>query len=87
METVGLDHRVRVPVPDHRNVEVVGRTAAGDHGVELLPGFLTGDGAVHGVGGDALRGVHGAGVAEFHRRLDIVGGQGDGAAVPHMPHS
>jgi len=52
METVRLDHSVRVPVPDHRNVEGVGRTAAGDHGVELLPGLLTSDGAVHGVGGD-----------------------------------
>jgi transposase-like protein len=31
--------------------------AAGEHGVQLLPGFLPGQQAVHGVGGDALGGV------------------------------
>ena len=50
METVGLQqHRMRVSVPDHRNVDVVGGAAACQHGVELLPGFLAGHQAVHGV--------------------------------------
>jgi hypothetical protein len=78
--------RMRVPVPDHRKVDVVAATAAGQHGVELLPGFLTAHDAMHGVGGDTLRSVHGAGVTELHRGLDIGGGQGDGATIPHMPH-
>ena len=73
---------MRVPVADHRNVEVVGGAAAGQHGVELLPGLLTGHHAMHGVGGDTLRGVHGGGVTQFGSGGDIVGGQGDGAAVP-----
>ena len=86
VDIVGLDHRVRVPVPDHREVDVVGAAAAGQHGVELLPGFLTGHDAMHGVGGDTLRGVHGGGVAELGGGSDVVGGQGDDAAVPRVPH-
>jgi hypothetical protein len=31
-------------VPDHRNVDVVGDAAAGQHGVELLPRLLTSEG-------------------------------------------
>ena len=77
---------MRVPVADHRNVDVVGGAAAAHHGVELLPGFLTGHDAVHGVRGDTLGFVHGAGVTELHRGLDIVGGQGDGAAVLYVAH-
>ena len=34
--------------------------------------------AVHGVGGDALGGVDGGGVAETGRLADIVGGESDG---------
>ena len=34
--------------------------------------------AVHGVGGDALGGVDGAGVAEAGGVADVVGGQPDG---------
>jgi hypothetical protein len=70
----------------HCDVDVVGAAAAGHHGVELLPGFLAGDGAVHGVGGDTLCGVHGGGVSQLGSGADVVGGQGDGAAAPYVPH-
>jgi hypothetical protein len=83
---VGLEHRVRVAVPDHCDVDVVGGAAASQHGVELLPRLLTSDDAMHGVGGDTLCSVHGCGVAEFHRSCDVVVGQGDDAAVPYVPH-
>ena len=65
---------------------MVGAAAAGQHRVQLLPGLLTGHQAVHGVGGDPLGGVDGGGVSEFGGGLDIAGGQGDGAAVPEVPH-
>jgi hypothetical protein len=77
---------VRVPVPHDGQVDVVGGAAAGEHGVELLPGLSTGDDAMHGVGGDPLRGVHGGGVTQFGGGPDVVGGQGDDAAAPSMPH-
>jgi hypothetical protein len=86
VDIVGIDHRVWVPVPDYRQVDVVGAAAAGDHGVQLLPGLFTGHNAVHGVGGDTLGDVHGGRVTELHRGLDVGGGQGDSAAVPRMPH-
>ena len=38
--------------------------AAAEHGVELLPGLLPGQQAVHRVGEDALGGMDGAGVTE-----------------------
>ena len=56
-----------VAVADDLEVEVVGVPAAGEHGVQLLPGFLPGQQAVHGVGGDALGGVDGGGVTETGR--------------------
>jgi hypothetical protein len=59
--------------------------AAGEHGVQLLSGFLPGDQAVHGLGGDALGGMDGAGVAQTGRGAHIVKRQPDGqlaAAVP-----
>ena len=58
---------MRVAVADDLEVEVVGVPAAGEHGVQLLPGLLPGHQAVHGVGGDALGGVDGGGVAESGR--------------------
>ena len=61
---VGSDEGVRVAVADDLQVEVIRDPAAGEHRVQLLPGFLSGDQAVHGVGGDALGGVNGGGVAE-----------------------
>ena len=63
-----------VAVADDLEVEVVGVPAAGEHGVQLLPGFLPRDLTVHGVGGDALGGMDGAGVAETGRGADIVDG-------------
>ena len=83
---VGPDEGVRVAVADHRNVDVVGGAAAGHHGVELLPGLLTGHDTMHGVGGDALRGMHSGGVTQFGSGADIAGGERDGAAVPYVPH-
>ena len=55
---------MRVAVTAHLQVEVIRGPAAGEHRVQLLPGFLSGDQAVHGVRGDALGGVDGCGVAE-----------------------
>src|SRR5829696_2113918 len=51
--------------------------AAGEHGVQLLSEFLPGQQAVHGVGGDALGGVDGGGVAESGRGLNVVGWEPD----------
>ena len=42
--------------------------------------------AVHRVGGDALGGVDGGGVAETGRGADVVGGQPDGAVTAVVPH-
>ena len=67
VDRLGPDEAVRVAVPDDLQVEVVGDPAPGQHGVQLLPGLLAGDQAVHGVGGDPLRGVHGGGVAQLNR--------------------
>ena len=67
-----------VAVADDLEVEVVGVPAAGEHGVQLLPGLLPGQQAVHGVGGDALGGMDGGGVAESGRGLNVVGGKSDG---------
>ena len=80
MNGVGSDEAVRVAVADDLQVEVVGVPAAGEHRVQLLPGFLPGQQAVHGVGGDALGGVDRGGIAETGRLADIVGGQPDGPA-------
>jgi hypothetical protein len=60
----GSDEGVRVAVADDLQIEVIRDPAAGKHRIQLLPGFLSGDQAVHGVGGDALGGVDGRGVAE-----------------------
>ena len=75
-----------VAVADDLEVEVVGVPAAGEHGVQLLPGLLPGQQAVHGVGGDALGSVDGGGVAESGRRSNIVGGQPDGEVAAGVPH-
>jgi hypothetical protein len=42
---------------------------------------------MHGVGSDTLRSVHGGGVTQFGSGLDVVGGQGERAAVPYVPDS
>jgi hypothetical protein len=72
---VWLENRMRIPVPYHRDIDVVADAAAGDHGVELLPGFLTGNDAMHGVGGDTLGAVHGGRVPELRGGLDVLGGR------------
>jgi hypothetical protein len=59
-----VDQGVLVAVADHLHVQVIRRSAAGEHRVQLLPGFLSGDQAVHRVGGDALGAVDGSGVAK-----------------------
>jgi len=58
MDRLGSDEAVRVAVPDDLQIEVVGDAASGQHGVQLLPGLLTGKQALHGVGGESLRTVH-----------------------------
>ena len=70
---VGSDDGVWVAVADDLQVEVVGRPSAGEHGVQLLTGFLTGDQAVHGVGGDALGGVGGGRVSQLDRLAYVIG--------------
>ena len=75
-----------VAIADDLEVEVVGVPAAGEHGVQLLPGFLAGQEAVDGVGGDALRSVNGGGVAESGRGLNVVGGKSDGEVAAGVPH-
>jgi hypothetical protein len=74
------------PVRDHRNVDVVDGAAAGQHGVELLSGLLTGHDAMHPVGSHALCGMHSRGVPQLGSRVDIAGGECHGAAVPYVPH-
>jgi hypothetical protein len=76
-----MDQGVRVAVADDDQVGVVGFASAGEHGVGLLAGFVAGEHAVHGVGGDALGGVGGGRVAEFdglgdviERQLDVASG-------------
>ena len=64
VQAVGPRHVMRVSVPDDRNVDMVGGTAAGQHGVQLLPGLFTGHHAMHGVGRNTLRGVHSRGVTQ-----------------------
>jgi hypothetical protein len=67
-------------------VEVVGVPAAGEHGVQLLPGLLPGQQAVHGVGGDALRSMDGGGVAETGRLMYVIAGQPDGQVAAGVSH-
>ena len=74
-----------VAVADDLEVEVVGVPAAGEHGVQLLPGLLPGQEAVHGVGGDALGRMDGAGIAETGRGAHIVNGQPDGQLAAVVP--
>ena len=74
-----------VAVADDLEVEVVGVPAAGEHGVQLLPGLLPGQQAVHGVGGDALGGMDGGGVAETGRGAHIVNRQPDGQLAAVVP--
>ena len=76
---------MRVAVADDLKVEVVGVPAAGEHGVQLLPGFLPGQQAVHGVGGDTLGGIDGGGVTETGRGADVVGWQPDGEVAAGVP--
>ena len=64
---------------------MVGGPATGQHGVQLLPGFQPCDQAVHRVGGDALGGVDGGGIAETGRDADIVGGQSDDEVAAVVP--
>jgi hypothetical protein len=86
VDRLGPDEAVRVAVSDDLQVEMVGDAAPGQHGVQLLPGLLAGEQAVHGVGGDPLRGVHGGGVAQLNRLGGIGGRQPNRAAVSAMPN-
>jgi hypothetical protein len=77
---------VGVAVADDLEVEVVGVPAAGEHRVQLLPGLLPRCEAVHGVGGDALGGMDGGGIAQTGRGAHIVRGQPDGQLAAVVPH-
>jgi hypothetical protein len=77
---------VGVAVADDLEVEVVGVPAAGEHGVQLLPGFLPSQQAVHGVGRDALRRMDGGGIPETGRGSHIVTRQPDGQVAAVVPH-
>jgi hypothetical protein len=77
---------VGVAVADDLEVEVVGVPAAGEHGVQQLPGFLPSQQAVHRVGGDTLGGMGGGGVTETGRGVDVVGWQPEGAAASGVLH-
>jgi hypothetical protein len=72
-----------VAVADDLQVDVISCSPAGEHGVQLLPGFLPGQQAVHGVGGDALGGMDG--IAETGRGAHIVDGQPDGQLAAVVP--
>ena len=77
---------MRVAVADHLQVKVVRGSATGEHRIQLLPGFVSGEQAVHGVGGDALGGVDGGGVAETGGGADVVGWQPDCAVASVVSH-
>ena len=66
---------MRIAVTDHLQVQVIRGPAAGEHRVQLLPGLLSGDQAVHRVGGYALSAMDGSGIAQPGRGLNVVGGQ------------
>ena len=74
-----------VAVADDLEVEVVGVPAAGEHGVQLLPGLLPGQQPVHGVGGDALGRMDGGGIAETGRGAHIVDRQPNGQLAAVVP--
>ena len=76
-----------VAVADDLEVEVIGGPAAGEHGVQLLPGLVPGQQAVHGVGRDALGGMDGAGIAETGRGAHIVNRQPDPVVAAGVPDS
>jgi hypothetical protein len=77
---VGSDEGVRVALADQLQVDVVAAPCPCAHGVELLPRFVAGDQAVHGVGGDPLGGMNRGGVAEFDPIPYVAGRELDGAA-------
>jgi hypothetical protein len=76
---------VGVAVADDLELEVVGVPAAGERGVQLLAGLVPGREAVHGVGGDALGGMDGGGVAETGRGAHIVNRQPDRVVAVVVP--
>ena len=75
-----------VAVADDLKVEVVDVPAAGEHGIELLPGLLPGQQAVHRVGGDALGRMDRGGIAETGRLAHIVDRQPDGQVAAGVSH-
>src|SRR5215207_686117 len=84
---VVLEDAVRVAVAADRKVKVVGGPATADHRVELFAGHQLVDDSVGGVGGDALGGVNGGGVAELDGLPHVVTGEGDGFAGAQVVRS
>ena len=66
-------------------VDVVLGPAAGEHRVEQLPVLVSGEDAVHDVGGGALGGVDGGGVAELDMLGDVRRWKRDVQARPQVP--
>ena len=81
---VGSDNGVGVAVADDLEVEVVGVPAAGEHRVQLLPGFLPRCRPCM-VSAVTPWAVDGGGVAEAGRLADIVGGESDGELAAVVP--
>ena len=85
-QRLGLDDVVRVAVAGGHQVDVVRGAAAGHRDVEQLAALLAGGEGVAGVGGDALRAVHGGRVAQFGVLAHVAGGQRDGAVRVQVHH-
>ena len=66
---------MRIAIADDLQVQVIRGPSAGEHRVQLLTRFLRCGQAVHRVGGDALSGMDGRGVAKSGGGLNIVGGE------------
>ena len=82
---IGSEDAVGVAVTAYGYVNMVGGPSAADRCIELFAGHQLVDEAVGGVGGDALGGVDGGGVAEFDRLPHVVTGQGYGSRCGDEP--
>jgi hypothetical protein len=76
---------VQVAVADDLQVEMIRNPSAGEHGVQLLPGLLSGGEAVHGVSGDPLSGMDRRRIAQLDRFADVVGREPDGELAAGVP--
>ena len=82
----GSDDGVWVAVADDLQVEVIRYASTGEHGVQLLPRFLSCDQTVRGVGGDALGGMDRGRITKLNRLADVARGQPGGEVAAVVPH-